>query len=390
MKLRSQAFSIFSFLLLTCCLVTMVACSGNKENSESKIRSFKTEIVDSLVIDRLSMVELLDYQNTTGDLLFADVQSGDYLVMDKNGEVHSSFNPHIEGPNYMGNSSYGWSFYGKDELVAFGRPYFYRFSKAGERLGRYDNPINPGGGIWLDYSPQRIKAFETQRGTEVVALILDLTNRKRSSQEYQDSVDAVFRMNFETGENTTVMHKEPDNIYRTAGEYLDWGYPTFTRLSGSTFAFTHQSDSYLYIFDAEKNEYINKIAIPEEFLPKYNAVSFGSKDEPEQLRVNANIFSVGDQVLLLSIGRIPAVVMKELQQIPNYYESPELEAAVRKYMTTDFLLFDQKQFLGKVEWGFNINEALPKGTEDDFLWLKRIYKDERDYQTFLKVKIVEE
>tara|TARA_A100000171_G_scaffold30313_1_gene28551 strand:- start:208 stop:1314 length:1107 start_codon:yes stop_codon:yes gene_type:complete len=367
----------------------MMACSGNEENSESKIGSFKAEIVDSLVIDRLSVLELLDYQSSTGDLLFADVQSGDYLVMDKDGEVLSSFNPHIEGPNYMGNSSYGWSFYGKDELVAFGHPDFYRFSKAGERLGRYDNPINPGGGIWLDYSPQRIKAFETQRGTEVVALILDLTNRNRSSQEYQDSVDAVFRMNFETGENTTVMHKEPDNIYRTAGEYMDWGYPTFTRLSGSTFAFTHQSDSYLYIFDAEKNEYLNKIAIPAEFLPEYSAVSFGSKDDPEQLRVNAKVFTVGNKILLLSIGRIPDAVMKELQQIPNYYESPELEAAVRKYITTDFLLFDQKQFLGKVEWDINLNEALPKGTEDDFLWLKRAYKEERDYQTYLKVKIVE-
>lgn len=390
MKLRSQAFSIFNFLLLTCCLITMVACNGNKENSESKIRSFKTEIVDSLVIDRLSVLELLDYQSSTGDLLFADTQSGDYLVMDKDGEVFSSFNPHIEGPNYMGNSSYGWSFYGKDELVAFGRPYFYRFSKAGERLGRYDNPINPGGGIWLDYSPQRIKAFETQRGTEVVALILDLTNRKRSSQEYQDSVDAVFRMNFETGENTTVMHKQPDNIYRTAGEYMDWGYPTFTLLSGSTFALTHQSDNHLYIFDAEKNEYLNKIAIPTEFLPEYKAVEFGSKDDPELLKINSHVFSVGNKILLLSLGKIPNAVMKELQQLPRWWYSPEFEAATRKYMTTDFLLFDQKQFLGKVDWDINLNEPMPKGTENDFLWLKRTYKDERDYQTFLKVKIVKE
>tara|TARA_A100000171_G_scaffold39794_1_gene39692 strand:+ start:478 stop:1581 length:1104 start_codon:yes stop_codon:yes gene_type:complete len=367
-----------------------VACNGNKENSQSKIGSFKTEIVDSLVIDRLSMVELLDYQSSTGDLLFADVQSGDYLVMDKDGEVLSSFNPHIEGPNYMGNSSYGWSFYGKDELVAFGRPYFYRFSKAGKIMGRYEVPIETGGGVYLDFSHERIRAFETQRGTEVLALVLEVSGKKGNSQNYQDSTDAVFRMNFETGENTTVMHKAPDNVYRTAGEYIDRGYPSFTLLGGSTFAFTHRSDNYLYIFDAEKNEYLNKIEIPAEFLPEFKGVEFGSKDEPEQLRINARVFSVGGKALLLSAGQIPNAVMKELQQDPNWFRSLEFEAAVRKYMTPDFLLFDQKQFLGKVEWEINLNEGLPKGTENDFLWVKRTYKDERDYQTFLKVKIVKE
>ena len=176
----------------------MVACNGNEENSESKIASFKAEIVDSLVIDRLSVLELFDYEEA---------------------EVLSSFNPLVEGPSYMGNS-YGWSFYGKDELAAYGHAYFYRYSKSGEILGRYEPPIEVGGGIILDFKPQRIKAFETERGTEVLAMILDLSNRNRKTQQFQDSIDDVFRMNFETGENTTVMHKQPDNIYRTAGEYM--------------------------------------------------------------------------------------------------------------------------------------------------------------------------
>tara|TARA_R110000796_G_scaffold96719_4_gene203277 strand:+ start:51493 stop:52596 length:1104 start_codon:yes stop_codon:yes gene_type:complete len=367
----------------------MVACNGNEENSESKIASFKAEIVDSLVIDRLSVLELFDYQSSTGELLFFDTQTGEHLIINEEAEVLSSFNPLVEGPSYMGNS-YGWSFYGKDELAAYGHAYFYRYSKSGEILGRYEPPIEAGGGIILDFKPQRIKAFETERGTEVLAMILDLSNRNRKTQQFQDSIDDVFRMNFETGENTTVMHKQPDNIYRTAGEYMDWGYPTFTLLSGSTFALTHQSDNHLYIFDAEKNEYLNKIAIPTEFLPEYKAVEFGSKDDPELLKINSHVFSVGNKILLLSLGKIPNAVMKELQQLPRWWYSPEFEAATRKYMTTDFLLFDQKQFLGKVDWDINLNEPMPKGTENDFLWLKRTYKDERDYQTFLKVKIVKE
>ncbi len=385
MKRLHHQFSIFCLFLLT---LFIVACDNIKEASDTEIKSYVAQVVDSLVIDRLSVVELLDYQSSTGEFLIFDTQTGEHLIMNEEAEILSSFNPFLEGPGYMGNS-YGWSFFGKDELVAYGRPYFYRYSKSGEILGRYDPPIEIGGGYDPDYSPERIKAFETQRGTEVLALVL--TNRRKSlrSQQYQDSIDAVFRMNFETGETSTVMHKSADNIYRTAGEYIDWGYPSFTLLTGSTFAFTHQSDSYLYIFDAEKNEYLNKIAIPEAHLPEYKSVAFGSKGDSEQLRINANVFSDGEKVLLLSSGRIPNAVMRELQQDPNWFNSPELEAASRKYMPNDLLLFDKNQFLGKVEWGFNLNEGLPKGTQDGFLWLKRTYKDERDYQTFLKIKIVE-
>jgi hypothetical protein len=379
-----------SILFLAIWLFLFTNCNGSKEKEAStEIRSFKAEIVDSLVINRLSPIKLIAYQSGSGDLLFMDFNEG-YILTDKKGEVLSSFNPHIEGPNYMGTASFGWSFYGEDELVVFGNPYFYRFSRTGERLGRYDSPFEVGGGIYLNYSPERIAAFETDRGPEVLAMILEVSGKQGRSEVYQDSVDAVFRMNFETGETTTVMHKSPDNVYRTAKEYVDWGYPTFTLLTGSTFAFTHQSDSYLYIFDAEKNEYLNKIAIPEAYLPKYKAVAFDSKDEPEQLRINANVFSVGDRALLLSSGRIPNAVMRELQQNPNWFNSTELETAMEKYMPNDFLLFNQKEFLGKVEWDIDLSEISPKGTQDGFLWLKRTYKDERDYQTFLKVKIVEE
>ena len=225
---------------------------------------------------------------------------------------------------------------------------------------------------------------------ETEVLTMFISSKLTKTQEYQDSTNVVFRMNLETGQTVPAIQKAADNIYRTAVNDIDPGYPTFTLLTGSTFAYTHQSDNYLYIYDAEKNQTINKISIPKEFLPKYEGVNFDSKERAEQLRINANVYSVDGKALLISAGKIPSTIMREIQQDPNWFRSPEFEAAQKKYMTPTFLLFDQNQFLGKVDWDIDLSKALPKGTQDDFLWLKRTYKDERDYQTFLKIKIVED
>ncbi|MFT7055451.1 MAG: hypothetical protein ACJAR3_001079 [Roseivirga sp.] len=383
-KFRKTYLSLF----LLSSLLAFTSCNQNEEEKvQAEIRSYSAEIVDSLVINRLSVVELLDYQSSAGEFLIFDTQTGEHLIMNEKAEILSSFNPYLQGPSYMG-FSYGWSFYGQDELVAYGQSYYYRYSKSGEILGKYEPPIDKGGGVQLDYSPQRIRAFETERGTEVLTMFISNFNSKRQPNE--DPNDVIFRMNFETGETIPAMQKAPDNIYRTVGKYIDPGYPTFTLLSGSTFAYTHQSDGFLYIFDAEKNQNINKIAIPEEFLPQFKGVDFDGKDNSEQLRINANVYSVDGKALLLSSGRIPNAIIKEIQQNPNWFRSPEFKAAQKKYMTPTFLLFDQNKFLGELDWDIDLGEVMPKGTQDGFLWVKRTYKDERDYQTFLKVKIVEE
>jgi hypothetical protein len=367
----------------------LISC-GTKTTEVKELKTYSAVIVDSLSVERLSGLRMLDYNDENQEFLMQDDQLGQIIVMDKKGEVLSSFAPFTQGPNYIGNNSYGWSFYGNDEIVAYGVVYFYRLSKKGEIQQRLKYPAERFGGIILDYSPQRIKTFQVNGNTEVMTLLIDgLVNRYRTKTHY-DTAKMVFQINFETGKSSSTMPRPATSIYSTAEKYIDPGYPIFSLLSEGIFAVTYQSEPSLFIFDPNANEYISKIEIPAEHQPKFTAVDFDSKQETERLKVNGFLNTFGDKALLVSFDQIPESIFKEITRLPQWWESTEWKEAVEKYLKEAYLLFDKNQFLGEVKFSFKDYNGEFLSTKSDFFWVKREYKDERDYQTFLKVKIVED
>jgi len=384
MRFHSLTHPFLSLLLLL-----LISC-GTKTTEVKELKTYSAVIVDSLSVDRLSGLRMLDYNDENQEFLIQDDQLGQIIVMDKKGEVLSSFAPFTQGPNYIGNNSYGWSFYGNDEIVAYGVVYFYRLSKKGEIQQRLKYPAERYGGIILDYFPQRIKAFQVDGNTEVMTLLIDgLVNRYRTKTHY-DTAKMVFQINFKTGKSFSTMPRPVTSIYSTAEKYIDPGYPIFSLMSEGKFAVTYQSEPSLFIFDPITNEYISKIEIPAEHQPKFTAVDFDSKQEAERLKVNGFLTTFGDKVLLISYDQIPASIFKEITGLPRWWESTEWELAVEKYMKVAYLLFDKDQYLGEVKWNWKDRNVQFISTQSDFFWVKREYKDERDYQTFLKVKIVED
>ena len=150
----------------------------------------------------------------------------------------------------------------------------------------------------------------------------------------------------------------------------------------------YSADSSLYIFDAANNELLRKINIPKEYQPKFETVSFGSKETPDRFRLNSRVFSTGDMVLLEVMDKIPESEMDKIQRIPEWWESKEFKEASKKYTMNHFLLFNEKQFLGELEWKVGKTNYDVIGSENGFLWVQRRYDDEREYRTLLKLKIM--
>tara|TARA_R110001592_G_scaffold12248_3_gene58827 strand:- start:2070 stop:3254 length:1185 start_codon:yes stop_codon:yes gene_type:complete len=388
MKLRSQAFSIFSFLLL---VLFFTSCGASSENSTTEIKSYTTQVVDSVMFDRLSRLKLLDYDPNTKELLISDEQTREVFIINEEGEVLLQFNPHVESPAYVGDYDFGWSFYGDDGLVCHGNYYFYQFDKKGNKLARIPYPVETQG-LWiLDYNPLMIDSYTNKGETEVLAFITEPAGQNYKSQAFQDSSHMMYRMNFETGESNHVMEKQSESVYRTLGKYADRGFSYVTKMKNDRFAQIYSIDSMLYIFDVVENSLVSTIPIPKAFQPEYETIEFGEKGEPERLRVNASLVSTGDYIMISSSGRIPDLVLKEIQGNGGYwFESEEYEAAIKKYMTTNNLLFSQERYLGEVKSGIGTTGYEKISTSEGYFWMRRTYNDERDYQTFLKVKIVED
>lgn len=383
-----HTLNVLAFLAM----LYLVSCSGN-QSTETTTKSYKAVIADSVVFKTFPEVELLDYNKRSKELMLRDRQSSEIVVIDQNGKEISRFNPHIEGPNYTGDHTFGWTFFGDDNIVGYGYHHFHLLSKLGERIKRIPYPVEPKGWATLDYDPKMVFDLNQGNKSEIITLIPGMGGFSAKSQGYHDSIKVVYKVNLETEIGTPVMHKTPDGLYRSLGEYVDRGFPSMIALEGGKVAQIYHADDKIYIWDAYQNKLITKLAIPEPHKPVFDKIPFDQKGSPDRFKINANIYRTKDHILLYSLDKIPESVFDNLTEtVERWWESDELEKLHRQYTKTNLLLFSEEGFLGEVntdglgEYVFYNGES----TNEDFFWVQRTYNDERDYRTFLKVKIVED
>lgn len=385
--MKHTLINTMAFLAIAC----LVSCSEN-QNTENTAKSYKAVVADSVVFKTLPEVELLDYNKRSKELMLHDRQSNEVVIINQEGEEISRFNPHIEGPNYAGDQTFGWTFFGEDTVVGYGYHHFHLLSKQGERIKRIPYPVEPEGWAMLDYNPKML--FNLSVNTkEIIALIPGINGFRSKSQAYHDSVKVVYKIHLETEIGTPVMHKTPDGLYRSLGEYVDRGFPSMIPLEGGKVAQIYHADDKIYIWDASQNTLITKLAIPEPHKPVFDKIPFDQKGSPDRFKINANIYRTKEHILLYSLDKIPESVFDNLTEtVERWWESDELEQLHRQYTKTNLLLFSEEGFLGEVntdglgEYVFYNGES----TNEDFFWVQRTYNDERDYRTFLKVTIVED
>ncbi|MCO6359367.1 hypothetical protein [Roseivirga pacifica] len=384
--MKHTLINTMAILAIAC----LVSCSEN-QNTETTTKSYKAVVADSVVFNYLPEVQLKDYDEESEQLLLKDRSSQKIIILNKSGRIEAEFNPFVEGPNYVGPWDFGWIFFGEDSLICYGQTHIYLLTREGEIINKMPFPVEIESQWLLDFDPRTLFNYSDKEKEKFVAMISGPLGPKPRTQAFQDSVNMVYSIDLNTGQGNAIMPKLPESTYRSAGEYLGRGWPYMVNYSGSKFAQMYELDPSVYFWNADKNELINSIKIPETYWPEYKGVAFEEKGKPEILRHNVNIFSAGKFIIVQNLGRIPDELDKQIKQLDNWQESEEYKSAIRKYLKSVYLLFDENQYLGELD----ITEITPISwlkldTKEDFFWVQRTYNDERDYRTFLKVKIVEE
>ncbi len=384
----NKVISQFSIFVLLVSIIYSCGSSDKGSVGERGQINYKAELVDSVVFERFSEVNIEAINDATNELLLFDEQQRQMLVVNEEGNLISSFDPFIEGPNYMGDRSTGWTFYGKDQVIGFGYTHFYVFSKAGKRLQRMPYPVEVAGWLRMDYSPKRVIGYEKNDKKGAVALIPGERGVSSKTQKYQDSVDVVFNLDFENDNAKPVFRKPVESVYRKGGKYLGSGYPVMDYLGEGKFVIVYEADMNIYIMDVFTNTLEKTIALPEPYWPIAEPVAFGSKTAPDLRKVVANVYAMKENFVVNVFGRIPESEFTQVMKIPNWFESPELKQLQKKYASNDMLLLNSDGFLGKIKWDLGLIGYRYFGDKNGFIWVKRTYQDERDYQTFLKIRVV--
>jgi len=152
---------------------------------------------------------------------------------------------------------------------------------------------------------------------------------------------------------------------------------------------TYHQDHFIYLINASKDEIIKKIEIPTEFQPIHTSVEFGSRDWPDIRRRNARIFAVDDKFILRTSTEISEFVLKEIRTQRNWESSEEYKEAYTLYVKSDYLIFDENGFLGRIDVDFGAFTPNFVNAQSGSLWTIVYFLDERDYHKLVQLKLEE-
>ena len=378
----------FIYLMLSALFLSIAACSDDNLQKSDLSKTYRLSIVDSVKIDQLSTTRLFAVNQEDQKLL---IQSrGGIFIYNFEGEELLNFNPHIDGPNFIGPISIDWEFYGRNKLIVYGLMSNYIFSNTGERLSKIDYPEEMWGAELPKYNQRLLYPFVSDNQLKLLTFFPAILGQDRRTQAYFDSLTHTYVYDFENSTTTPIMYKSADNIYRTEKRYLDNGYPILSKYNDDLFFLSYHHDKFIYIVNASEDEVLKKIEIPAEYQPIHTSAEFDSIEQPDIRRQNARIFAVDDKFILRTSTEIPEFVLKEIRTQRDWERSQEYRDARNLYVKSDYLVFDENGFLGKIDVDFSEFTSNFINSESGSLWTNVYFRDERDYHKFVQLKLEEQ
>jgi hypothetical protein len=117
------------FLFLPLVLLQLIACESNTDKNSDKFQITKYELVkaDSIIVDYMENINILDFDRAREIILAYHSRSGDYIEFDLNGKILNRVNLIGEGPNDHGKNTYQVNYIGggKVGVAAIGRYFIY-------------------------------------------------------------------------------------------------------------------------------------------------------------------------------------------------------------------------------------------------------------------------
>ncbi len=389
------------FLILTALFVSILfSCSEKETNSapSSPIQELQFEVVDSIMVDELENLAVLDYLPSKDQYLMKILRKGEVFVVDSQGEILLKKDIAGEGPNQIQMVGEG-RFYGEEGYV------FKEFSATMD-FNLFD----------LDF--QKTKKF---KGTMQEMMAMFIFNNRQTFSVYDNGGDYfLFGEEFNSFSKATLDYDEIGAdfynkanmgfIYDLAQDSVrfvntypnEWAakknqtwagvsypYLAFDPVS-KTVASLPTSGDHLGIYTLKGNDLVYEKSVE---LMHPERAGFEAKEDTNP-SVYPGFYDVkifGEYQLIQFITAMPEDIFNGFRaQGENYWQDPAFEEATKTYRKRKYIVVKNGVQIGIVNelpMVGDIYFGLPDGT----LIVKAADGEvERDYNLFYKIRLVEE
>lgn len=233
-----------NFLLLLPFVVIVLACSAEKEKTKRTTslsdQRFEFEIYDSLVVDYLGNLMLMDISPDGSHFLFIDEASDSILVTDKAGEILYQYKKSGEGPEGYNKGRTGRAvFLSNEEFVVPTTSQIVQFNIKGKFTKRFKPDFN--GFAYLNIPSSKVLYKQGDYFyTKFTGRYTDLIQQ---GTDYQTKSTQLERVNIQTGQFEPIISFPKDSKYNS--KEIEFGILDFQPV------FTVAQDSLYVLFRNE-------------------------------------------------------------------------------------------------------------------------------------------
>ena len=243
-------------LFITVLCISFYSCSSDQTAGVYALPEYEFEIIDSIQVDHLGTLILLDVHEEKGLFLFSCEENNHLFLTNKSGEIISTFDEPADSPSAFGSHTGAGTFLG-DQIVIMGLPRFGIYDLDFNFLRGFKMPYFPSGMFYLSFDhlqpvmkggKQKLLAFSGAAQTETPP----------NQQEYYQEYNTFDLIDVDSGTFTPVVPFHPQSRF-LSGEAFRFIAPSY---QAHEVSFVHKRDTLLYSYSFDRPDAFAAKRIP--------------------------------------------------------------------------------------------------------------------------------
>lgn len=373
----------------------IISCNPTTEIITSETKQVRFQLLDSVVVESLSELYLVDRNAETGELLFKEKRLNEILITDSKGKVLLKPNLKGEGPSQVGQP-WELAFWGDGiaikEISPEMRVHFFNSSM--EKI-RKSEPLAEGINM-LEVAPLRnqVKAVEIDGKTLLIGADANAVAPKLMGKEFQNSnfyslAESGFIVDAFTGESQKFNIYPESWLPRKEGRWVGMATPFFSVTTKShLIAILPRIGDQLFLFKLQGKELVPHQEVVINHPDRKRNLEFNVEDEPLlypsffDLKAGGTIFLAH---FYTEVPKEPYLAMKN-GKVDNS-RNPEFVELLKNYRKSKYLLVDQKGNQSPIT-KMPIEGEIHFIDGEDVIYIKPYSQVEKDYNVFYRYKVL--
>lgn len=362
------------------------------------VRELQFEVVDSMMVEVMEDLVILDYQEELDQYLMKERRGGKIFLVNGKGELIEEIELAGEGPNQVPMIWEG-RFIGKDRYIfkeMSATMDFHVFDRDFKKIEKIKGPAVGLNAIFISFFRQ---TFTSWNEGEKDFILGEEVNSYIPADADPDKIGGNFYSQVKTGyfydvseDSISYLSLYSENwIPRKSNRWIGQSFPflAFDPKAKKAAVLPPIGDQ-LFLYDLDGNSFINEIAVTLSHPDR-------NQEIPDPSRENllypsfSDVKSFGGFQLVIFHAAVPEEVYTEFRaKGENYRQDPEWRKAVAKYRTPRYIVVKSDQQIGILK-ELPVQGDVNLGISDGTLIVKASEGEvERDYNLFYKIRLVED